>query len=63
MFLFDQDNYSMQKIGFFFFFTDIAFLDIYSIRKVRLKKVQYFHPGNLTALVAPHTRYESLTGC
>ena len=44
MFLFDQDNYSMQKIVFFFcfFFTDIAFLDIYSIRKVHSRRCNIF---------------------
>ena len=42
MFLFDQDNYSMQKIVFLFFFTDIAFLDIYSIRKVHSRRCNIF---------------------
>ena len=42
-FLFYQDNYSMQKIEvFFFFFTDIAFLDIYSIRKVHSRRRNIF---------------------
>ena len=44
MLLFDQHNYSMQKIVFFvfFFLTDIAFLDIYSIRKVHSRRCNIF---------------------
>ena len=41
----------MQKI-IFYFSTDKAFLDIYSIRKVHTRKGNILK-GNLTALVAP----------